>query len=256
MNRIDVNESFLPRTLTISVFCIRSPSNPSLPDPNSNDYYIMKTIQQIIAEGNSICDLIEAGQHSVAATELFSTLSELKRSMSQADQEGGSINASLDQCMKTKSLPSPFMECDEEFTTSRPEFVFQRPIRIPTNIGSSYNEIIFVSCIVIFNLAIAYHLQGDNESLRKALKLYEVSFNLQREQQFDNNVLFILATINNLGLIHRELHDEQASRMCFEHVLSTLMYLTDCGAASDGQLDGFFRNISGVVSQGRAAPAA
>lgn len=217
----------------------------------------MNTFQQIIAEGNSICDLIEAGQHRVVATEqLSSTLSLLKQIMSQTDQEGGSINASLDQCMKTKSLPSPFMECDEEFTTSRPEFVFQRPIRMPTNIGSSYNEIIFLSCIVIFNLAIAFHLQGDNESLTRALKLYELSFNLQREQQFDNNVLFILATVNNLGLIHRELHNEQSSRKCFEHVLSTLMYLTDCGEASDCQLDGFFRNISSVVSQGCAAPAA
>ena len=215
----------------------------------------MKSFQQIIAEGNSLCDLIEAGQHGVAVTELSATLSVLKQIMAHADQTEGSINASLDQCMKTKSLPVPCTGCDEENTTC-PQFVFQRPIRMPTNIGSSYNEVIFVSCIVIFNLAIAYHLQGDNESLVRALKLYELSFNLQREQQFDNNVLFILATVNNLGLIHKQLQDEQSSRMCFEHVLSTLMYLTDCGEANDCHLDGFFHNISSVVSQGCAAPAA
>jgi hypothetical protein len=127
---------------------------------------------------------------------------------------------------------------------------------MPANIGTSYNEIVFVSCIVIFNLAIAYHLQGDSESLVRALKLYELSFNLQRDQQFDNNILFILATINNLGSIHKQLKDEHSSQICFEHVLSTLMYLTDCGKANDCHLDGFFRNISGVVSKGCAAPAA
>ena len=215
----------------------------------------MKTFQQVIAESNSICDLLEAGQHSVAATQLSANLTVLKQFMNHADQTEGTIRASLDECMKTKPLPTPYAGFDEENTTY-PQFVFEKPIRMPTNIGTSYNEIIFASCIVIFNLAIAYHLQGDNDSLARALKLYELSFNLQREQQFDNNVLFILATVNNLGLIHKQLRDEHSSRMCFEHVLATLMYLTDCGEANDCNLDGFFRNISGVVSQGCAAPAA
>lgn len=244
-----------PQRLFLNGTQFRCSAHPNPTHSTSDLLHNMATFQQIIAEGNSICDLIEAGEHSVAVSSLTCTLTVLKEIMAHADHEEGIIKTSLDQCMKNKSVPAPCTGYIDEETTAYPQFVFQRPIRMPSNIGCSYNEIIFASCIVIF-LAIAYHLQGDGESLVRALKLYELSFNLQREQQFDHNVLFILATVNNLGLIHKQLHDEHSSRMCFEHVLSTLMYLTDCGEANDSNLDGFFRNIFGIVSNGCAAPAA
>ena len=77
----------------------------------------MKTFQQVIAESNSICDLLEAGQHSVAATQLSANLTVLKQFMNHADQTEGTIRASLDECMKTKPLPTPSTGFDEENTT-------------------------------------------------------------------------------------------------------------------------------------------
>lgn len=210
----------------------------------------MNSFQEAIAQANRSCSLVEAGLYDAAIDQLSSTLlSTMKIIMTQANEER-SLETSLDQCMKTRSSS---MSIDEEM---QGQFLYKRAILIPTDLEMSYRELVMVSCMITFNLAIAYHQRGDTESLARAMKLYELSYNLQRDQQLDNNILFTLAIVNNLGLVHRQLNDELAAGECFDHVLSTLMYLTCCGQASESHLDGFFYNVTGAASQPSVAPAA
>jgi tetratricopeptide (TPR) repeat protein len=211
----------------------------------------MNAFQVAIAQANRACSLVEAGAYDDAISQFVSTLSAVKCVMTQAEEKG-SIKYSLDQCMTSQSkfLSSSTVE------EIPGRYLYRRAIFIPINMEMTYGETIMVSCLIIMNLAIAYHLRGDQEALLRAMKLYELSFNLQRDQQFGSNVLFTLAIVNNLGVVHQQLHDEQAAVKCFEHVLSTLMYLKACGHSSECNLDGFFHNVLSVAAQQSVAPAA
>jgi hypothetical protein len=147
------------------------------------------------------------------------------------------------------------------------QFMYRDAIVIPTDLcnrisNSSVRSMI--SCIVIFNLALVYHLSvldetvdDSNSTLIKAWKLYEMAISVKRSELMDNDVMLILAVTNNLGLLHRQLGDETGATQCFEMVLATLMYLAD--HREEGNLlplDGFFMNTSFLVSKTPLAPAA
>jgi hypothetical protein len=231
------------------------------------------SFEQSINQVNHAVSLIQAGKYSDAINGLTASLSTFKERMAQETvdgcdeelQEGSSLRTSLDQCMKSSCSSGASCESmilDDGYIQEERFFLYKQAITIPHFKSQSCQDGVLVSCMIIFNLAIAYHLQGlsDQEdgqsSLVRALKLYELSFNLQREHEFENNILFTLAVINNLGLCHCQLHDEESSHKCFEHLLSTLMYLTDCGEASRSHFDGFFVNVTRVMSEPRVAPAA
>jgi hypothetical protein len=144
-------------------------------------------------------------------------------------------------------------------------FLYQDAIFIPNELGNSLGrrERSMVSCMIIFNLALVHHLSAmwaidsdPSSNLRRALKLYELAFNLQREELVEINVLFVLAVTNNVGMTHRQLGDEEPAKTCFQSVLSTLMYLADRHQAYCFPLDGFFINTRSLISKGSVAPAA
>jgi hypothetical protein len=221
----------------------------------------MNAFDKAINQSNYGASLIEAGNYADAVHQLTEALSAFKHVMNQtsvSDEVCAPLKTSLDKCMEDSSSASQ-KSIDEEM---QGQFMYKQAITIPRDIGMGYKDGVMVSCMIIFNLAMAYHLHGAEDpqenvgSLVRSLKLYELSFNLQREEQFENNVLFTLSVVNNLGLVHRLLQDDESATKCFEHVLSTLMYLTDCGEASKAQLQGFFVNLTDVISQSCVAPAA
>jgi hypothetical protein len=120
--------------------------------------------------------------------------------------------------------------------------------------------------MVIFNLALAHQLTAMEEGndsremmLRKALKIYELGFNmvLQKEYADEPSTMYILATVNNLGLAHQHLNDRHTATKCFKHLMSTLMYLIDGGEGESNNWDfeGFLRNATEGDLQA-ACPAA
>jgi hypothetical protein len=122
--------------------------------------------------------------------------------------------------------------------------MYKQVIRIPVNVESHYRAAVMVSSMIIFNLALAHQLPSmvrDNRetALRKAAKLYELSFKMQRDEFFDSNTMFTLAIVNNLGPIHHQLDDKETASKCFEHLLSTLMFLINCGDGHATNVDGF-----------------
>jgi hypothetical protein len=244
-----------------------------------NDFY------RSIARNNDSVALMASGRYEAAMEGQTQALSMIKQFMdthgdglpvssSQQQQEESSskhplVIVGLDQCMAQSCCSSSMKieSCSQE-TEEEEEFLYENGIIIPSALTLDQDMGAMVSCMIIFNFALACQLcamySNDNDddiitNLNKAIKLYQLSFNLQRNARMDNNVLFSLALVNNLGLAHRLLQNQEDSGKCFEYVLSTLMFLTDCGECSklfeQQHLDGFFFNVTNLISTS-TAPAA
>jgi tetratricopeptide (TPR) repeat protein len=127
----------------------------------------------------------------------------------------------------------------------------------------SYESRVVVTAVIIFNLALAYQLaaanttNGNDRYLRKAAKLYKLAIRMPHEEQLESSTLFSMTCINNVGLVYQDLRDIVAAQKCFEHLLSTLMFLVDCGETDVvPDMDGFFMNTSHLVVTQTSAAAA
>ena len=130
-----------------------------------------------------------------------------------------------------------------------------------------------IECIVLFNLALSFHLAALESSiiysdskkqhrmLKKALKLYEMSFNFQVEL----GVLTLsetLAVVNNCSTIYKKLNQPDRAECFYQRMLSTIMSVVEAGDPDVKNelkdLDGFLHNIcsSGLILKHIAAPAA
>lgn len=122
-----------------------------------------------------------------------------------------------------------------------------------------------LSYVILYNLALSYHLRGMDEEeqhlkiayLQKALTLYEHAHHILSSQDIDVSLLHTMAIASNLGHIHHVIGDEERAQMCFQHLLSTILYVVDCGEGSKIEtLDGFFRNVMPLICQSSSAAAA
>lgn len=214
---------------------------------------MVESQREAIALNNEAVSLISTGNYPDAISKLIYALDSFKRLMNtrlDLQERQVAVTSSLDAFMKEGYHPCT--DCIPQ--ENEQNYLYQRAILIPeAQCGHTYRETVLASCIVVFNLALAHHLSS---SLIEAVQLYELSFNIQLQEQLDDNVFYTLAVVNNLGLVHRLLRDEEASGKCFQHVLATLMLLTECGQANMGQLDGFFCNVACLISEPSAASAA
>lgn len=212
-----------------------------------------------ISLSNSAVVFMERAEYNAAIGTLSHSLKFCNIIMDEAHDFSAPMTATLDGCMEASrsSHGGTRLHTGERY-------LYQQAVRIPLDMGSSYHSCVMISTLVTFNLALAYQLNGTSKAtnptevpimLRKAAKLYELAFGMQQAEGFDNNTLFTLATVNNLGLIHSQLNDRPAADQCFEYLLSTLMYLTDCSKGSD-LFDEFFCNASALTPNSESAPAA
>lgn len=241
------------------------------------------SLSHAIEQNNDAVQMMENGDHSSAISVLGVTLQICRRilddaenhtrdeSVNVASSSSSPGNLSLDQCMQhpNRLLGSMtprnrnYRDCMEG-----DQYLHKQALRIPYPIASTPQNNIVVGSVVTFNLALALQLfaienrqveEGDHgyyTTLRKAARLYRLGFHIQQVEDTGTNILFTMATINNLGLIQLQLNDHPNAQKCFQYVLSTLMYLTDSRSTSiQLELDGFFRNVSTVFSR-RTAPAA
>ena len=144
--------------------------------------------------------------------------------------------------------------------------VFSTPISIQ-NDGSStleaYNRFSFG---IMFNLALAHHLGGLNchdqtreAKLQKALRLYEFAYSIQMQEDLSLQLVYTLGMMNNLGHIQDALGDKEKSQQCYQHLLSTLMFVMegqDSGCCSE-EMELFLNNVTHLVlRETDLAPAA
>jgi hypothetical protein len=120
-----------------------------------------------------------------------------------------------------------------------------------------------LSCVIIYNLALAHHLRAMEEQseqsrqsrLRKALTLYEHAHHILVSQEIDVSLLHSMAIACNLGHIHHMTGNEPVSQMYFQHLLSAILCVVDCGEGGK-PLDGFVRNVMELIVFFSSAPAA
>jgi tetratricopeptide (TPR) repeat protein len=221
---------------------------------------IATSYQQAIAENNSAVTLFESGNYRLAIVSFSNALQIFKTIMDRppVEHHEQSLKTTLDQCMaRRRNIHGIGSEVDE----SSEHFMYRQAIHVPVEIDCSFRASALISTMIIFNLALAHQLLAathdkKEQLLSKAAKLYEYGFNLQRAEDFESNVLFTLATVNNLGLIHQQLNASDQAKNCFEHLLSSMMYLIDCGEGHGFEFDGFLRNVSAMISQPSSAAAA
>lgn len=129
-----------------------------------------------------------------------------------------------------------------------------------------------LSYVAIYNLALSHHLKSvelladaTKQHLRrvylhKALSLYEHSHQILMKQTINVGVPVIhsMALVSNLSQIHHALGDHSKADMCMQYLLSTMMYVIDCGKVDSlgNSMDGFFNMILPLISGDVPAPAA
>lgn len=129
-----------------------------------------------------------------------------------------------------------------------------------------------LSYVAIYNLALSHHLKSveialDSSNMRlrrvylhKALSLYEHSHQILMKQTINVGVPVIhsMALVSNLSQIHHALGDHNKAEMCMQYLLSTMMYVIDCGKVDTlgNSIEGFFNMIMPLISGDVPAPAA
>ena len=231
-------------------------------------------IQLAFKLNNQAAALIGNGQFESSFPALTGALKKMSKEIIDLADHGEDPNAahmkqtSLDECMlATSSVQEDEQDELSDNAVDQGFYIYNRAIHLPALSieDTSYHTSVMVSVVAIFNLALAHHLtaveQNNAQLLRKAAKLYELAHNMQSEEEWmENTSLFTMAIINNLGLIYRCLDERETSGKCFQHLLSTLMFFTDCGL-DENQRDvpafaGFFRNTSNLIFQCSSAAAA
>jgi tetratricopeptide (TPR) repeat protein len=203
---------------------------------------------------NKAVELIDVGHYEQAISSLRKALQSSKQIISEAADTKSPFQMTLDQCM----AQSPYVCQDEK---EQQLFIYKRPIYIhgQKTMAFNYKASVLTSVVVLFNLSLAYQLSGTKDGnarhLKKAAKLYELAFTMTREEDFESMILFSLACINNVALVYRELKEMSSSLKCFESLLSTLMFLVDCGEQNVHKLDGFFRNTFHLLVSKTSAAA-
>lgn len=152
--------------------------------------------------------------------------------------------------------------------------IFLNPIKIPYDKMPPTKLRKTLSLIAMFNMAIGHHRRAvlastttdnDNsvivelEHLHKALSLYELAYAVQMQECIDMTLTPTMIIMSNVGHIHKILGNLDYSQQCFQHLLSTLMFLVEAGEAHDlneFEFEGFFDNILKTIYAHSPAAAA
>lgn len=229
-----------------------------------------------VKKNNEAVSLIKYGLYEQAITLLTNALTfnrKLLTKPSGDDKEQASLDQSqrtlepqmtLDQCLIGSRDDSSLAWNDHEFGLS--PYIYREGILMAQRPHISYQAIEIFSTIIIFNLALAHHLTASQDNatpwkLLRAYKLYNLALHLQRKEDPKNNcnVLFTLATVNNMAIIQFDIDESKISYVAsFEYLLSIVLLLFARGEGYGCSLEGFHTNAISALTSLREciAPAA
>ena len=220
----------------------------------------MSVQQQIISKNNLAVVMIEEGAYDEASSKLCTLFQAYQHYSDENDEEECyKASLSLDQCM-TKGHPMS-SSVDPDFP-----FMYSDGIRIPAEAAATGIPRHDLASIVLFNLALAYHLSAmdsmdPGSDLRKALHVYELVYTMQQEnkENFLSNLMFVLSILNNIGIIYQWRNEDDIAARCFDKLLSVLMLLSNHSQSSTDKNEevvfrGFYRNV--VLNHSPCASAA
>jgi hypothetical protein len=223
---------------------------------------------------NAIVD-IERGEYRKAILQLEKglriVLTALSKDEGPSSQDpGDKDDAEYPFCRFISCDPSSFRKPSSKNSGDQ-HCVFQAPLSIyrPLPISDRCNcgKLAYVT---IYNLALAHHLAAMNHHvvrppievqtlLSKALRLYEQAhFLLINEPDLDVPILNVMAIMSNLGHAHSAIGGIEKARLCYDNLLSTVLYLIDSGRyeTTFPLFDGFFLEVLPLITKISAAAAA
>lgn len=154
-----------------------------------------------------------------------------------------------------------FGKCENFVTSTNDLCIFLNPIKIEGQLPQIKVRK-SISLIALFNLAVCNHRSGilhnmDTGLLRKALQMYEMAYAIQMQEGIDMTLTPTMIIMSNVGHIHKILGNKDNSVQCFQHLLSTIMFLVEAGERDHiFEFDGFFENILKTVYAHSPAAAA
>jgi hypothetical protein len=227
-------------------------------------------MQSIIEMNNQAALLTENGLHKEALEVLNNTLETMQEVLRNDGQEAleHTTSSANDLTLYQDSVGQPprkplttvvnFESNDEDFIYCSPIRATERPEK-----DEDFDEFT-ISVIIIFNMALSHHLRAiqgrkvNQTRLRKALKLYELSFCMQMKGESPLSITQVLALANNCGQIYKQLNRQRKANKFFQHMLPTLMAIIESGDPEEvDELEGFMWNASRLILVDPAlAPAA
>lgn len=218
----------------------------------------------VIGQNNFAVSQIERGNYKTAIQALSSALQTYKQEVISKVFDGCPLpetsNIPLGVCM-TRETPQVRHHHDSENRNNR--YIYRQPIRIPLDIETDLPLSTMASLMIIFNLALAYHLlsegttsEDDQAILRKAAYMYAFSYRLLQDTQcyrllqdtkylWSSSMFFTMTLLNNLGVTYDRLNDQATSVGYFEGLLSCLVCLVEArNLVVCKAVDGFLRNVS------------
>ncbi|KAL3923970.1 MAG: hypothetical protein SGILL_001331 [Bacillariaceae sp.] len=236
------------RTNAPSPFC----SLPPQPELASPDCMAIRSI-------NLGVDLYENG-HLQQAIVAFADALTLTKHMEYWYDEEQDV---MDEDEATALPPfQPHFGSSEKWVASTSDlFIFLNPIRVEGKLPRNKLRK-SLSLIALFNLAICNHRSGivhnmDTGCLRKALQMYELAYAIQMQEGIDMTLTPTMIIMSNVGHIHKILGNKENAMQCFQHLLSTIMFLVEAGEREHiFEFDGFFENILKTVYAHSPAAAA
>ena len=217
------------------------------------------TMQSVIKMNDNAAVMMENGKQKEAILALDAALSVMRKSIGK-EGEHDEIAISVQNPLRDAQHPKkPISSYTVEMGN---DFVYKSPIR--SHMLEEGVDSFTMSIVIVFNMALANHLQAleskerKTERLKKALKLYELSFCMQMKGSGKLNMTQVLALVNNCGQAYKALNLPKKANRFFQHMLSTIMAMIEIGEAEDvEEMDGFISSASQLILVDPAlAPAA
>ncbi len=191
---------------------------------------------------------ISTGEYEQAVSTLSSALMQLKDAIRCPSEDDAETKDSI-----TKSQPLRFLmddDCnslDNDHWRSRLQdrnedeewYLHRYPVQVSESCDFESSDCIqLLSYAGIYNLGLCHHLQAlspnptrelQQQRLRRAASFYEhaqrlISSNLE---SMDPDMIQSLVIANNLGHAHYLMGNETTSKLCFQQLLNTIMYISD-----------------------------
>jgi hypothetical protein len=223
---------------------------------------------------NKSCCFIKRGHYDEAVQHLIIALQIAKQFAiaAQPPQESSSKQARSAWSSRSRSAISDCSDdhqeeyeylCQSELkfeATSTDSYIHRTPVFVDARKRDEDATLSHISFYVMFNLSLAYHLRALNEedeveakkSLSVAKRLYELTLQMQVQDDSENSVITMAALLNNLSQVHNVLKNINEMRRYQELLLTALVILVDSGSpefdasSSNGSstaLDGFMGNV-------------
>ena len=201
------------------------------------------TMERLIACNNQGARCIERGDFPNAIRHLSFGIKTYKRTWRKLQPKKSSADAAvtsidIDEIMR--KMPN---DPTDEIS------MYYYPVFFP-EMDTSSNDVagLFVTTIT-FNLALSNHLyaiqSGNKLCFRAAARLYKHGFHLERQRgDYSVSPFFLMATLNNLGLLYQVTKQKDRSERCFRQLLATLMYVVLSKGAQPSDLERYFGNTS------------